>query len=538
MPEAELRQAKLPIVVGLRCDVELSNDEMRRLTLLIEDEIRPLGKLYPNSGIVLAAYGDDDLLEAARAAAASHGIVVVDLRSSECGNTGDGAATAQPLGRRAGTGYRSEAPASIRRFLARTCHFLIDVSRSRGQRHAANDAQPLSLDEAFDLDPTGGAQLIRVVLNGGMGSEPCLVSRISSYAARPRGAASKDSSTRVLERTDLFNRDGAIAARELAAMISRSAEHLSSSRLAELTLRNARLRDVFALADTLALKYQNKVQLAFRLIFAVASAATICYALFLIFGFGDFLLGPYLVLLLTAYIIFYVSKKSEIHDRYVDYRALAEGIRVQFFWTACGIEKNAADYYLRKQEGDLDWIRQAMRLLTPCYFSRADTGGVGSIEPCEVVEYWISNQKRYFERTLAKARRAEKKVRVMVRVIFLFGVCATAVILFQSRLDELDPYLKAITFMSFLCPAIAAAIVGFANKAGFLYPVKHYSRMLTIYSRAEANLARCTASSVSLIAIALGEEALHENGEWALFRRERAIDEPTSPFKRPWQAGT
>lgn len=538
MPEAEPRQSKLPIVVGLRCDVELSNDEARRLISLIEDEIRPLAKLYPNSSIVLAAYGDDELLEAARAAAAAHGIVVVDLRSPERANTGEKAAAAQPLGRQAGAGYRSEIPESIRRFLTLTCHRLIDVSRCRDRRHAANDAQPLSVDEGPDLDPSGAAQLVRFVLNGGMGGKAHSVSRISSYDARPRGPANEDPSTSVLKRTDIFNRDGAIAARKLAAMISRSDGRLSSSRLSELNLRNARLRDAFALADTLALKYQNKVQLAFRLIFAAASAATVCYSLFIIFGFGDFILGPYLLLLLTAYIIFYVSKKSGIHDRYVDYRALAEGMRVQFFWAACGIEKNAADYYLRKQQDDLDWIRKAIRLLTTGCLSTPDIGGVGSIEARDVVEYWISNQKRYFERTLAKAKRAQKRVRLMVRVLFLVGVCATAAILFQSRLDGLNPYLKAITFMSFLCPAIAAAIVGFADKAGFLYPAKHYSRMLTIYSRAEANLARCTAASVRLVAIALGEEALHENGEWALFRRERAIDEPTSPFKRPWQADT
>ena len=36
------------------------------------------------------------------------------------------------------------------------------------------------------------------------------------------------------------------------------------------------------------------------------------------------------------------------------------------------------------------------------------------------------------------------------------------------------------------------------------------------------------------IAIALGEEALLENESWAQFRRERGMDEPVNPFRRPW----
>ena len=135
---------------------------------------------------------------------------------------------------------------------------------------------------------------------------------------------------------------------------------------------------------------------------------------------------------------------------------------------------------------------------------------------------------------LAGAERAEASAHLMVRVNCLLGVCATLAVFFQSAPHGLGPYVKAVSFMSFLCPAIAAAIVGFANKSGFLYEAKHYSRMLAVYREPRAKLPGCTADSVRRLASALGEEALLVNGEWALFRRERAIDEPASPFKKPW----
>jgi hypothetical protein len=33
----------------------------------------------------------------------------------------------------------------------------------------------------------------------------------------------------------------------------------------------------------------------------------------------------------------------------------------------------------------------------------------------------------------------------------------------------------------------------------------------------------------------LGEATLRESEEWTVFRRGRRIEEPTSPFRRPWK---
>ena len=81
--------------------------------------------------------------------------------------------------------------------------------------------------------------------------------------------------------------------------------------------------------------------------------------------------------------------------------------------------------------------------------------------------------------------------------------------------------------------AAATAIVALVNKLGLLYQVRHYSRMLEIYSRAEQYLDPGAGGSVTDVAIAVGREALRESGGWVLFRRERGLDVPTSPFRRP-----
>lgn len=43
-----------------------------------------------------------------------------------------------------------------------------------------------------------------------------------------------------------------------------------------------------------------------------------------------------------------------------DYRAIAEGLRMQFYWTACGNGGSISSEYLQRQRGELAWIRNVI----------------------------------------------------------------------------------------------------------------------------------------------------------------------------------
>ena len=49
-----------------------------------------------------------------------------------------------------------------------------------------------------------------------------------------------------------------------------------------------------------------------------------------------------------------------MEERYLDYRALAEACRTQFYWKLAEIQSCAADHFLREQRDELEWIRQAV----------------------------------------------------------------------------------------------------------------------------------------------------------------------------------
>jgi hypothetical protein len=340
----------------------------------------------------------------------------------------------------------------------------------------------------------------------------------------------------VMQRTDDFNRRAALI--EMATDDGQTShDDLAAASLAPGAPHGERFQRAYAAADALAMQYQKKVRWVFRLILLLAIAATVCYGIFSTMTSGNSALQlkvllPYLLLLALAYAVFFVAKRSSIHDCFVEYRALAEALRVQYYWAAGGLRCSAADAYSHEQQLSLAWVRLALRAL--CWVSYRDEAATadGDQYSIAMLGQWIGSQKQYFLQTSKRARRLARGAKILIRSIFVLGACATVCVLLQSRAALLMQQLRGISLVSFLCPSIGTALAAFVNKIGWMYQAEHNVRMFNIYALAEQHLAGGAVPARKL-SLALGREALRENEAWAVFRSERAIDEPASPFKKP-----
>jgi hypothetical protein len=479
----------------------------------LDHEFRSWKERYPYSPIALVAPVVEGLLEQVGASAAALGIPVAENR----------AAIAQQS-------------------LAQTCHAIIAVSHSTKATAVADKwTQVLrGEDAAPDLDPDDETPTLCVVLDGSPDPDGPADGGGLRAATSNETQIQRQRLDEILSTTDRFNRDAELAAKTYSQAIANNTSFLAPDHIAGLNSRTLHLRAVFGIADTLAWNFQAKTRLAFRTTFGLATAAAACFGLYLLFHdhSAGLSLGGYLLLLLAAYGIYFAAKKADVHGRYIDYRALAEGLRIQFFWTACGIEREVADRYLRKHR-EFAWIRRAIRLASCKLFEGGESNSAPRGSPREVLAFWIANQKDYFTSALAEAQLKERHARRVVGACFWLGAVATLtnVLLFLAGLEDWGTrhWLQtAIAVIMFLTPPISAGIIGLMQKMGYIYQGKHYSRMLDIYSRADAHSSRCADASVSSIAVALGEEALRENTEWTLFHCDKSVDEPASPFKKPW----
>jgi hypothetical protein len=130
------------------------------------------------------------------------------------------------------------------------------------------------------------------------------------------------------------------------------------------------LRDIdhiFRAADWLAIHYQKRTLFALRATHLLALAMGLMYI-----AYSDMLplrwfLYAFLGFFVMATAVHMFGKRQSWHRKYLDYRTLAEGLRVQLYWAAAGVlsdsrSKYTHDTFLQTQDPDLGWIRNVMRV--------------------------------------------------------------------------------------------------------------------------------------------------------------------------------
>src|SRR6202022_4001745 len=110
-------------------------------------------------------------------------------------------------------------------------------------------------------------------------------------------------------------------------------------------------------------------------------------------------------LTLAAWIVYFCFKKTAAAERCDDYRAIAEGLRVQFYWTASGSGESVASNYLQRQRGELGWIRKVISVAAFPY--EPNRVRFNQLSPNDqraalqnIRETWIGGQHAYFKKAI------------------------------------------------------------------------------------------------------------------------------------------
>lgn len=213
-----------------------------------------------------------------------------------------------------------------------------------------------------------------------------------------------DQLVRIEQQIHTFNRVAVDARDRIAPRVARNAEYLyptsgdTAAPLRPLTEPLLRLRRAFALADTLAGEYQHRTHSAFRWVFWFGFLAVVMFEVYAELYTGTRATEATRVSALAAYVLFlgladawYVwARARDIQNHFQDYRALAEGLRVQFYWRLVGVGQAASDYYLRKQRDELTWIRSAIRAWGLV------TAPPAHADPHAADQLWVETQRRYY----------------------------------------------------------------------------------------------------------------------------------------------
>ncbi|MFS8084533.1 MAG: hypothetical protein ACMG6H_02810, partial [Acidobacteriota bacterium] len=367
----------------------------------------------------------------------------------------------------------------------------------------------------------------------------------------PKGYVGEaDRFRRICGRIDTFNRDLTDRAELLGTKAKKSRLHLFPEPETEkLPPALQCMRERFGVADTLANHFQRRTNSTLNQLFFFVLLVAITFDIYAhFFPEQHWILAVYLVLMAAAYL--WVNRRARRRDyqnKYQDYRALAEGLRVQFFWGLTGSPLSVADHYLRKQRSELDWICSAIRAWS--IPEEADSRGFARPANVEhplnfelLLEHWITKQSDYFveaaERDHAKLKRYEPFVKALLRIGIGVTVLATLALVIPSEWGErlahsLEDHHKrhaALLALMSLPPIGAALLHGYIEKRALSEHAKQYSRMSIIYSNARERLREMIKEDqyqqAEHLIEELGKEALEENGDWVLLHRERPLEVP------------
>jgi hypothetical protein len=333
----------------------------------------------------------------------------------------------------------------------------------------------------------------------------------------------------IYQRIDLFNSDALKHREDLAEHIRESKEYvLPEPEQALLPPMLGQTLDLYAIADVLSQRFQRRTRFTLKLLLSFvffAAASYDAYSHF--FEEANGVMGMYLVMFFFAFLSYQWAARAGYQTKYLDYRALAEGLRVQFFWKLAEISDSVADYYMRKQKSELDWIRDAIRscMTETC----GDSVQSPAMRPSHldrlklVQKHWVADQEKYFAKV---AHRDHHRLHVSEKRIgyLFFGalICAAA-----QMMLHFNPYLLLGIG---LFPVLGALIHTFVQKNALFEQSKQYDRMSVLFHRARVHLAdlitRHTTGEAHRFLAELGREALVENGDWILTHRERPLEVP------------
>jgi len=391
------------------------------------------------------------------------------------------------------------------------------AARLKGRYPGLNDDEPLQYAE-------GGAVAQIVTARAGETAPaasaavkwryPEVDRQRSENAAKPFGE--------VLAAVDRLNR---LAARDGRTLAAWSRPH-EISHVAALK----------ALADHMAQRFQRRVHVAVKSLTVATVAAALA-------GLLDGLIGQIGATILTTVAlvgggaIWLGATFAKWQLLHVDFRALAEGARVQLAWTASGQVVCVSDHYHPVQASDIEWLRRALRTawmldMLEARAARATADQRRANATAAVA--WIDEQIEYFLGNKGVVAKYRRQGRVFAILAFVCLGAGLAMLSAGKLLDmaHIGSGLESAGIARLAKVALAAtaslqayqAFMGFKDLERSFSVTAHLFRIVNDSVRSAEQAGDY--GRLAFLTRAIGRAALVENVEWLILKRQRRPKPP------------
>ena len=302
---------------------------------------------------------------------------------------------------------------------------------------------------------------------------------------------------------------------------------------------------LFNAIDWLATRLRRRVMAT---LYSTSLLAVLMGVFFLTFTHSDFMgahpeetrwrysIYGFLAALLALLLGNYLARRRQWHRRYLESRALAEGLRVELFWAIAGVRTRGATpaahrTMLKQSDPGLEWIPNAIRTVSLLLTEVRHRGIPGGIE--FAIQRWVgtisesgsrSEQLHYYWHASRHRGAAASFAERMAGGSVVIGLVVAAVLAYEVwHSSEFHRHLLLFTMGFFTL--LASVIDALVQKTAERELERQYGYMYDVFLAAHDRLiAAHTDEERRTVLALLGHAALAEHAEWLFVHRDRPID--------------
>lgn len=287
---------------------------------------------------------------------------------------------------------------------------------------------------------------------------------------------------------------------------------------------------LYVRADWLAMHYRQRVHRSLLLLHVLAVLTGLVFMVYSEFQRSVLWIAVLLGIFALGSGVARLGARREWHRRYLDYRVLAEGLRVQCYWAIAGVPaahrvRFAYDSFLQKQDVELGWIRHAMRAASLDGRPTEDGGNAGLQW---VMTEWVGTrdgegQLAYFRRRVDDRERKYRRTEALGRASLWTSFACALLLLAGPILPAAAA--RGLPILMGLAALFAGVREAYSHKLADKELIKQYRFMARIFSGAAQRLRGTDDPAAQRRVLeALGQAALEEHAEWILVHRERPLE--------------
>lgn len=318
----------------------------------------------------------------------------------------------------------------------------------------------------------------------------------------------------------------------------------------------ANLREIYY--DVISMKAQKKQNRQMFALMVMAFAGLTFFSVYSDLEYPDLTvrsicLAAYLIFMTTAYIWYWLFvRRIGAHKDYLEFRALAEGMRVQCHWYTANINESVGTHYTVKFQKDMLWAKQAFNAWYMADYKNNEAESQYSPDDFVIKTEWlgtlaVKNGKKYeiippeecpdgtkgqygfyckrLNEDTSKARFSRIATIILTVISVVVSFILASVLVFNDFAYE-NWCVFAISMLNLLTLTITYCDNIMAYKelaAKYSYCALLAQKALQDY---EYYKAKNDKDTIQAIFRQFGVEALEENAEWLMIKNDREPEVP------------